>query len=60
MTRRPEPAASPHVHVHVAGTLPGGGTAWGDVPRLAVAATDVIAGRLRPHLGDRAAHADVA
>jgi histidine triad (HIT) family protein len=50
----------PHVHVHVAGTLPGGGTAWGDVPRLAVAATDVIATRLRPHLGDGAAHDDVA
>jgi len=40
----------PHVHVHVAGTLPGGGTEWGKVPRLAVAATDAIAERLRPHL----------
>ena len=40
----------PHVHVHVAGTRPGGGTEWGAVPRLAVTATDAIADRLRPHL----------
>jgi histidine triad (HIT) family protein len=40
----------PHVHVHVAGTVPGGGTVWGDVERLDVAATDRIAERLRPHL----------
>lgn len=40
----------PHVHVHVAGTLPGGGTDWGDVPALTVAQTDAIADRLRPHL----------
>ena len=46
----------PHVHVHVAGTLPGGGTEWGDVERLAVDATDAIADRLRPHLPDRVAH----
>jgi histidine triad (HIT) family protein len=36
----------PHVHLHVAGTLPGGGTEWGPVPRLAVEATDAIAARL--------------
>lgn len=40
----------PHVHFHVAGTLPGGGTEWGDVPKLTVAETDEIAERLRPHL----------
>jgi histidine triad (HIT) family protein len=40
----------PHVHVHVAGTLPQGGTEWGPVERLAVAQTDLIAERLRPHL----------
>jgi histidine triad (HIT) family protein len=37
----------PHLHVHVAGTLPGGGTDWGRVPRLSVAETDEIAARLR-------------
>jgi histidine triad (HIT) family protein len=40
----------PHVHVHVAGTLPEGGTSWGDVDRLSVAETDAIADRIRPHL----------
>lgn len=40
----------PHVHVHVAGTLPGGGTIWGDVERSSPAETDRIADRLRPHL----------
>jgi histidine triad (HIT) family protein len=40
----------PHVHVHVAGTLPEGGTNWGDVPRLSFEETDELAGRLRPHL----------
>jgi histidine triad (HIT) family protein len=40
----------PHVHVHVAGTLPGGGTAWGDVPRSSLAETEAIAMRLAPHL----------
>jgi histidine triad (HIT) family protein len=44
----------PHVHVHVAGTLPEGGTNWGDVARLTVAETDAIGARLRPHL--RSAH----
>jgi len=41
----------PHVHFHVAGTLPEGGTNWGEVERLSVAQTDLIADRLRPHLG---------
>jgi histidine triad (HIT) family protein len=40
----------PHVHVHVAATLPGGGTDWGDVPALPLDETDHIADRLRPHL----------
>ncbi len=40
----------PHVHVHVTGTFPGGGTEWGEVPRLPVEETDAIAERLRPHL----------
>lgn len=39
-----------HVHVHVTGALPGGGTEWGEVPRLSVEETDLIAERLRPHL----------
>lgn len=40
----------PHVHVHVAGTLPEGGTNWGEVERLPVSETDRIASLLRPHL----------
>ncbi len=40
----------PHVHFHVAGTLPGGGTVWGDVERLPIEKTDEIAARLLPHL----------
>lgn len=40
----------PHVHFHVAGTLPGGGTASGSVGRLALAETDRIGARLREHL----------
>ena len=43
----------PHVHVHVAGTLPGGGTEWGDAPLLSTTETDAIAERLRPHLRPR-------
>jgi histidine triad (HIT) family protein len=43
----------PHVHVHVAGTLVGGGTEWGAVERLATGATDRIAARLQPHLRSR-------
>jgi len=37
----------PHVHFHVAATLPEGGTNWGDVPRLSLDETDAIAARLR-------------
>jgi histidine triad (HIT) family protein len=47
---RPAHQSVPHVHVHVAGTVPGGGTRWGDVPRSALAETDVIAQRLAAHL----------
>jgi len=40
----------PHVHFHVAGTMPEGGTIWGEVDRLEIERTDEIAQRLRPHL----------
>lgn len=40
----------PHVHFHVAGTLPDGGTLSGEVPRLHLDETDGIAKRLSPHL----------
>ncbi|MEV5967308.1 HIT domain-containing protein [Kribbella sp. NPDC051952] len=35
-----------HIHFHVAGTLPGGRTEWGDVPELSVDETDRLAKRL--------------
>lgn len=38
----------PHVHFHVAATLPDGGTAWGEVPTLSVEQTDQLAQQLRP------------
>lgn len=43
-----EPASQsiPHVHFHVAGTIEGGGTDWGNVSELSVEETDRIAGRL--------------
>jgi histidine triad (HIT) family protein len=37
----------PHVHFHVAATLPEGGTNWGSVRRLSLEETDAIAARLR-------------
>ena len=40
----------PHVHFHVAGTLPGGGTEWGEVERLRIEQTEAIGTRLKPHL----------
>ena len=46
----PAHQAVPHVHFHVAGTLPGGGTQWGEVPRLDLEETARIAKRLSPHL----------
>lgn len=45
----------PHVHFHVAGTLPRGGTEWGPVPRLEFSETDRIAAAIRPHLRPPAA-----
>jgi hypothetical protein len=36
----------PHLHFHVAGTLPGGGTEWGSVKERSIAETDDIAARL--------------
>jgi len=39
-----------HMHVHVAGTLDEGGTAWGDVEECSLAAANGTADRLRPHL----------
>jgi histidine triad (HIT) family protein len=46
----PASQSVPHVHVHVAGTVPGGGTISVSVPRLSVRETDAIADRLRAHL----------
>ncbi|MET8307782.1 HIT family protein [Micromonospora sp. NPDC005173] len=40
----------PHVHFHVAGTLPGGGTEWGDVQELSIGETEEIATNLRASL----------
>lgn len=40
----------PHVHFHVAGTLPSGGTNYGDVRELSIEQTELIAQRLRPYL----------
>jgi histidine triad (HIT) family protein len=49
----PADQSVPHVHVHIAGTLPGGGTIRGPVERLPKARTDEIAAALRPHLPTR-------
>lgn len=35
-----------HFHFHVAGTLDGGGTEFGEVPEISIAETDAIAKRL--------------
>lgn len=40
----------PHVHFHVAGTLPGGSTDWGQVHEEPLAHTDEIARIIAPHL----------
>jgi len=40
----------PHVHFHVAGTNPVGGTEFGNVTELPVSETDRIAERFRPFL----------
>jgi len=39
-----------HLHFHVAGTLPSGGTEFGDVPEISIAAAKKIARHLRRHL----------
>lgn len=38
--------AIPHLHFHVAGTLPGGGTDFAEVPELTLEGTDAIAAKL--------------
>lgn len=43
----PAGQAISHMHFHVAGTLPGGGTEFGSVTELDLAQTDAIAVRLR-------------
>lgn len=42
--------AIPHFHVHVAGTVPGGGTEWDEVHELSIEETEKIAASLRPEL----------
>ena len=42
-----------HLHFHVAGTLPGGGTEFGSVPELSIDRTDEIARLLSPHVAQR-------
>jgi histidine triad (HIT) family protein len=39
-----------HVHFHVAGTLDGGGTEWGDVKELSLEETNSISEQLSPFL----------
>lgn len=45
--------AIPHLHFHVAGTLPDGGTDFGHVPELSVSTTDRIGRRLANHVPPR-------
>lgn len=47
--------AIPHLHFHVAGTLPGGGTDFGDVEEQSVAQTDAIGRALSSAVPPRAA-----
>lgn len=42
--------AIPHLHFHIAGTLPGGGTNWGEVPETPLSMTDEVGQQLRPYL----------
>lgn len=42
-----------HLHFHVAGTLPSGGTAFGKVPEISMAEAATIARRLAPHVSVR-------
>ncbi|WP_084867364.1 HIT family protein [Prescottella equi] len=39
-----------HVHFHVAGTLPSGGTDWGQVDELSLEDAEAIAQEISPHL----------
>ena len=43
-----------HVHFHVAGTVEGGGTHWGDVEELGISETDRIGELLQCHLEENA------
>ena len=47
---RPACQTIPHVHFHVAGTLPEGGTERGDVPKISLEEAQQIADALKPHL----------
>ncbi|WP_370939296.1 HIT family protein [Amycolatopsis sp. cg13] len=40
----------PHVHFHIAGTLPSGGTEWAAVDEASIAETEAIAAKLRPFI----------
>lgn len=40
--------AIPHLHFHIAGTVEGGSTEWGEVQELDLEDTEAIAARLRP------------
>jgi len=42
-----------HMHVHVAGTIDGGGTRWGEVSERPLAEAQEVAQRLRPKLDSR-------
>lgn len=39
-----------HFHIHVAGTLPDGGTDWGAVPELDLVSTELIGQKIRSNL----------
>ncbi|WP_157002785.1 HIT family protein [Agromyces laixinhei] len=49
----PASQAIGHLHFHVAGTLPGGGTEFGSVPELSVERTDEIGRTLSRHVAQR-------
>jgi histidine triad (HIT) family protein len=49
---KPAGQAIGHFHFHVAGTLPEGGTLFGDVPELDAEATERIAAKLRRAASD--------
>ncbi|MCS4493428.1 MAG: HIT family protein [Pantoea ananatis] len=46
----PASQSIPHMHFHIAGTLKGGGTDWGDVPELTLDETQQIANKINIHL----------